>query len=225
MASLRSYLERTDSVAPLPGNAAVNVGRVNGFAVPSALMDFVHSDKFITIAFDPNGKVTLDVSLRKMLYHAGRMAPGLDGVRRSRAVWVSNTKKRSGEVERAFLASFPESVPDHEAGRRHSHKLFLDGNVECEVWFRVYNRREDVSSMPHASFFIFDELLGANHEVFRMATTRVGLYPDKESGPGCVAEDGGGNRLVWAVSSSVGDAAYWKALDGYEGCVHVTRLS
>ena len=225
MASFRSYLERTDSVAPFSGSAAVGADRVNGFAVPPAVMDFVHSDKFITIAFDPKGKVTLDVSLRKMVYHAGRMTTDRDGVRRSRAVWVSNTRKRSDEVEKAFLASFPDSIPDREAGRKRSYKLFLDGNVECEVWFRVYNRREDVSSMPHASFFIFDELLGANHEVFRMATTRIGLYPDRMSGPGCIADDGSSNRLVWGVSSSAGDASYWNALAEYEGCVHVTRLS
>lgn len=205
-------------------NRCSGLGGAGAPAFSPSVMDFVHSNKFITIAFDPRGEITLEVSLQKMLRHAQLMAPGRDGVRRSRAVWVSNARKPSSEIEKAFLASFPESVPDRQADRSRSHKLCLDGNVECEVWFRVYNRREDVSVMPHASFFIFDELLGANHEVFRMATTRIGLYPDRESGPGCVADDGGGNGLVWGVSSSAGDAPYWKALNDYEGCVHVARF-
>ena len=205
-------------------NLCSDLGCADCSGLSPSVMDFVHSDKFITIAFDPRGEITLGVSMQKMLHHARRMAPGRDGVRRSRAVWVSNDEKRSSEIEKTFLVSFPESVPVREAGRGHSHKLRLDGGGECEVWFRAYNRREDVSAMPHASFFIFDELLGANHEVFRMATTRIGLYPDRESGPGCVAEDGGDNRLVWGVSSSAGDAPYWKALEGYEGCVHVARF-
>ena len=80
--------------------------------------------------------------------------------------------------------------------------------------------------MPHASFYIFDELIGVNGEVLTMAAHRVGLYPDKTNGPGCVTEDGKKNKIVWGVCSTPnGDASYWNDLiANNEGFIHVTRL-
>ena len=80
--------------------------------------------------------------------------------------------------------------------------------------------------MPHASFYIFDELVGVNGEVLNMATSRVGLYPDKRNGPGCVTEDGKKKKIVWGVSSTPnGDAPYWNNfIANNDGFVHMTRL-
>ena len=211
-----------NGVKPLNGRAGGGAAQVNGFDVPPDLQAFVHSDVFMTIAIDPARTFTLEVNIAKLIFHAKRMAPERDGIRRSRAVWVSSAQERLSEIEEAFL----EALPDCEIGKGHTFFAPFGDDVECEVLFRVYNRHEDISSMPHASFYIFDELVGVNGEVLNMATSRVGLYPDKRNGPGCVTEDGRKNKIVWGVSSTQnGDAPFWNDfIAKNDGFVHVTRL-
>ena len=199
---------------------------VNGFDVPSNLMEFVHSDKFITFVIDPEKSITPEINLAKLNFHAKRMAPERDGIRRSRAVWVSNNQERSEELEKTFREALPDSSRDNVIGRTHTYTAHFDRDVECEILFRVYNKHEDVSSMPHASFYIFDNLLGVNSEVFRMSASRVGLYPDRKNGPGCVTEGGKRNEIVWGVTNTLNvDAPYWDDLiASNDGFIHVTRL-
>lgn len=226
MAISKAASDSLNGVKPLSGRTGGGMAPMNGLHVPPNLREFVHSDMFMTFALDPAKSVTPDVIVAKLYFHAKRMAPERDGIRRSRAVWVSNTEERLGEIEGAFLKELPGSIPDRETGRDHTFTAPFGDDVECEVLFRVYNKNEDVSAMPHASFYIFDELIGVNGEVLTMATSRVGLYPDKRNGPGCVTEDGKKNKIVWGVSSTPnGDASYWDDLiTNNDGFVHVTRL-
>ena len=222
MAMSKAARDSLNGAKPLSGRAGGGAAPANGFDVPSNLQAFVHSDVFMTVAIDPAKTFTLEVNIAKLLFHAKRMAPERDGIRRSRAVWVSSAQERLSEIEEAFL----EALPDCEIGKGHTFFAPFGDDVECEVLFRVYNKHEDVSVMPHASFYIFDEFIGANGEVLTMATSRVGLYPDKTNGPGCVTEDGKRNKIVWGVCSTPnGDASYWNELIAdNEGFVHVTRL-
>ena len=226
MTTSNAALEGPRSAKPLSGRAGGGAASVNGFDVPPNLMEFVHSDKFLTLAIDPAKTITPDINMAKMAFHAKRMAPEHDGIRRSRAVWVSNTQERLSEIEEAFLEAFLGSVPEREIGAEHTFIAPFGDDVDCEVLFRVYNKHEDVSSMPHASFYIFDDLLNADSEVFLMSANRIGLYPDRKNGPGCVTEDGERNKIVWAVSStSNGDASYWDNLiENNDEVVHMTRL-
>ena len=226
MTTSNAALEVPRSAKLLSSQEGDGATMVNGFDVPSNLMEFVHSDKFLTLAVDPAKTITPEISMAKLLFHAKLMAPERDGIRRSRAVWVSNTQERLREIEEAFLKAFPGSVPDCEIGRDHTFTLLLGDDVECEILFRVYNKHEDVSSMPHASFYIFDDLLNADSEVFLMSASRIGLYPDRKNGPGCVTEDGERNKIVWAVSSTPnGEASYWDNLiANNDEVVHMTRL-
>ena len=226
MAVSKTAHDSLNGVKPLNGRAGGGAAQVNGFDVPPNLQAFVHSDMFMTLVFDPEKSMTPDVIVAKLHFHAERMAPEHDGIRRSRAVWVSSTQERLNEIEEAFLEAFPGSVPDSKIGADHTFIAPFGDDVDCEVLFRVYNKHEDVSSMPHASFYIFDELIGVNGEVLTMAAHRVGLYPDKTNGPGCVTEDGKKNKIVWGVCSTPnGDASYWNDLiANNEGFIHVTRL-
>ena len=226
MTTSNAALEGPRSAKPLSGRAGGGAASVNGFDVPPNLMEFVHSDKFITFVIDPEKSITPEINLAKMAFHAKRMAPERDGIRRSRAVWVSNTQERLSEIEEAFLEAFLGSVPEREIGAEHTFIAPFGDDVDCEVLFRVYNKHEDVSSMPHASFYIFDNLLGVNSEVFRMSASRVGLYPDRKNGPGCVTEGGKRNKIVWGVTNTLNvDAPYWDDLiANNDGFVHVTRL-
>ena len=226
MTTSNATLEGPSGTKQISGRAGGGAAQVNDFDVPPNLKEFVHSDKFITFAIDPAKTITLEISMAKLFFHAKRMAPERDGVRRSRAVWVSNTQERLSEIEEAFLEVFPCSVPDSEIGRDHTFTAPFGDDVECEVLFRVYNKHEDISVMPHASFYIFDDLLEANGDVFRMSAHRVGLYPDKRNGPGCITEDGKRNKIVWGGTNTInGDAPYWEDLiANNDGFVHVTRL-
>ena len=226
MTTSHAALEGPRSPKPLSGQEGDGATMVNGFDVPSNLMEFVHSDVFMTLAIDPAKTFMPEVNIAKLFFHAKRMAPERDGIRRSRAVWVSNTQERLNEIEEAFLEAFPGSVPDRKIGADHTFIAPFGDDVDCEVLFRVYNKHEDVSVMPHASFYIFDNLLGVNSEVFRMSASRVGLYPDKRNGPGCVTEGGKRNKIVWGVTNTLNvDAPYWDDLIAdNEGFLHVTRL-
>ena len=226
MAISKAAHDSLNGVKPLSARTGGGVASVNGFDVPPNLREFVHSEKFITFAIDPAKTITLEISMAKLLFHAKRMAPEHDGIRRSRAVWVSNTQERLSEIEEAFLEVFPCSVPDSEIGRDHTFTAPFGDDVECEVLFRVYNKHEDISVMPHASFDIFDDLLEANGDVFRMSAHRVGLYPNKADGPGCFTEDGKANNIVWGATSSLnGDASYWNDLiANNDGFLHLARL-
>lgn len=214
-----------NGVKPLHGRAGGGAAQVNGFDVPSNLQAFVHSDKYLTLAIDPEGLIAPEVSVAKLHFHAKRMAPGHDGMKRSRAVWVSKTRERLEELEEAFLEACPSSVPDCEFGRAHTFFAPFGRDVDCEVLFRVYEKPEDASRMPSASFFIFDDFYEAGAEVFGWAANRVGLYPDQESGPGCVTEDGRRNRIIWGIARSSWGIHY---LDGMkadlEDHVHLTKL-
>ena len=227
MAMSKPARDSLNGAKPLSGRAGGGAAQVNGFDVPPNLQAFVHSDVFMTLAIDPAKTFMPEVNIAKLIFHAKRMAPERDGIRRSRAVWVSSAQERLSEIEEAFLEAFPGSVPDSKIGADHTFIAPFGDDVDCEVLFRVYNKHEDVSVMPHASFYIFDELIGVNGEVLTMATSRVGLYPDKRNGPGCVTEDGKRNKIVWGVCSTPnGDASYWNDLIAdNEGFVHVTRLS
>ena len=225
MAVSKAAHDSLNGIKPLNGRAGGGAAPVNGFNVPSNLQEFVHSDKYLTLAIDPEGLITPEVSIAKLRFHAQRMALGHDGIRHSRAVWVSKTKERLEELEEAFLEACPGSAPDCEFGRAHTFTAPFGRDVDCEVLFRVYERSDDASRMPPASFFIFDDFYKAGAEVFGWAANRVGLYPDRESGPGCVTEDGKRNRIIWGIARSSWGIHY---LDGMkadlEDHVHLTKL-
>ena len=111
MTNSHAALEGPISDKPLSSQEGGGATMVNGFDVPPNLQAFVHSDMFMTPAIDPAKTFMPAVNIAKLLFHAKRMAPEHDGIRRSRAVWVSNTQERLSEIEEAFLEAFPGSVP------------------------------------------------------------------------------------------------------------------
>ena len=99
MAVSKAAHDSLNGVKPLNGRAGGGAAQVNGFDVPPNLQAFVHSDMFMTLVFDPEKSMTPDVIVAKLHFHAERMAPEHDGIRRSRAVWVSSTQERLNEIE------------------------------------------------------------------------------------------------------------------------------
>ena len=139
MTTSNATLEGPNGTKQISGRAGGGAAQVNGFDVPPNLQAFVHSDMFMTLVFDPEKSMTPDVIVAKLHFHAKRMAPEHDGIRRSRAVWVSSTQERLSEIEEAFLEAFPGSVPDSKVGAEHTFIAPFGDDVDCEVLFRVYN--------------------------------------------------------------------------------------
>lgn len=196
------------------------------FEVIGSLDDFFYSEKFISLVVGPIGSTKTTAGIMKILHHAAQMAPCKDGIRRSKAVWVRNTRE---QLRDTTLPDFLKWLPDGIAGTylKTEYKFFMKlGDVECEVLFRGLDDANDVRRLLslNASFFIFDEFREIHKDIFETAQGRVGRYPDKMmNGVGCVTDDGRPNKLVWGMSNPPDQDTYWEELlTNPPANVHVT---
>ena len=83
------------------------------FEVIESLDGFFYTSKFIALAVGPVGSTKTTAGIMKILYHAGQMAPCQDGVRRSRAVWVRNTREQLRDTS---IPDFLKWIPDGVMG-------------------------------------------------------------------------------------------------------------
>ena len=190
------------------------------FKPPQSLLRFFTSDKFIALQLGPVGSTKTSAGIMKIAYHAQLMHPCRDGIRRSRAVWVRNTR------EMLFDTSIPDFLkwfPDGLAGTwmKTDRKFLLKfGDVECEVLFRGLDDANDVRRLLslQASFAIFDEFREINPDVFSTMQGRLGRYPDKMLVPpvpgkhngGCIKDDGTSNAHLWGMSNPPDADTFWE---------------
>lgn len=199
------------------------------FEVIESLDGFYFSDKFISLVVGPIGSVKTTAGIMKILYHASRMAPGKDGVRRSKAVWVRNTREQLRDTS---IPDFLKWIPDGVMGAflKTEYKFQIRvGDIDCEVLFRGLDESKDVRRLLslNASFFIFDEFREIHQDIFETAQGRVGRYPDMSLVPhnpewgldekgnpigGCVTDDGKPNKHVWGMSNPPDVDTYWEDL-------------
>ena len=197
------------------------------FEVIKSLDSFFYSEKFISLACGPIGSVKTTAGIMKILYHAGQMAAGKDGKRRSRAVWVRNTREQLRDTS---IPDFLKWLPDGVAGTfmKTEYKFLISlGDIECEVLFRGLDDANDVRRLLslNASFFIFDEFREIHPDIFETAQGRVGRYPDGMLVPhrpewgldhkgnqieGCVTDEGKPNKFVWGMSNPPDMDSYWE---------------
>ena len=153
--------------------------------------------------------------IMKILHHASQMAPCKDGIRRSRCVWVRNTREQLRDTS---IPDFMKWLPDGVAGAflKTEYKYVLKlGDVECEVLFRGLDDANDVRRLLslQASFFIFDEFREIHPDIFNAAQGRLGRYPDKMmNGVGCVTDDGRPNLHLWGMSNPPDVDTFWETL-------------
>ena len=79
------------------------------FEVIKSLDEFFYSEKFISLAVGPVGSTKTTAGIMKILHHAARMAPCKDGIRRSRAIWVRNTREQLRDTS---IPDFLKWIPD-----------------------------------------------------------------------------------------------------------------
>jgi hypothetical protein len=196
------------------------------FEVIESLDDFFYSDKFISLAVGPVGSTKTTAGIMKILHHAAQMAPDKNGVRKSRAIWVRNTREQLRDTS---IPDFLKWIPDGVMGSflKTEYKFVIKvGDIECEVLFRGLDDANDVRRLLslQASFFIFDEFREIHPDIYNAAQGRVGRYPDKMmNGVGCKTDDGRANAHLWGMTNPPDQDTFWEELltDPPEN-VHVT---
>lgn len=185
------------------------------FEVIKSLDDFFYSEKFISLAVGPVGSTKTTAGIMKILHHAALMAPCKDGIRRSRAIWVRNTREQLRDTS---IPDFLKWVPDGIMGTflKTEYKFVIKvGDIECEVLFRGLDDANDVRRLLslQASFFVFDEFREIHPDIYNAAQGRIGRYPDKMmNGVGCQTDDGEPNMHLWGMTNPPDMDTFWETL-------------
>jgi hypothetical protein len=199
------------------------------YSPPKSVEGFLLDDHFISLICGPIGSTKTTGAIMKIAYHAARMAPCIDGVRRSRCIWVRNTREQLRDTS---IPDFLKWYPNGMAGLYHKTEMrfvLKFGDVECEVLFRGLDDTDDVRRLlsVQASFIVFDEFREINQQIFEQAQGRTGRYPDKMMVPprpewgvddkghpigGCVTDDGKPNKHVWGASNPPDLDTFWEEL-------------
>lgn len=198
-------------------------GKKYCFSTPSTYFIARYKDS----VFVTGNSTKTSASLAKIAYHAARMAPCKDGIRRSRCVWVRNTKEQLRDTS---IPDFLKIYQDGVAGTfyKTEYRFVLQFNdVECEVLFRGLDDPDDVRRLLslQTSFAVLEEFREHNKDIFEALQGRLGRYPDgmmvahrpewgvdKKGNPvqGCVTEDGQPNAHLWGASNPPDMDTFWE---------------
>lgn len=197
------------------------------YTPPLSLEPFVFSDNFMNFVVGPVGSTKTTGGIMKIAYHAKRMAACTDGIRRSRYVWVRNTREQLRDTSIPdFLKWYKPGIAGDFFKTEYRFILRFD-DVESEILFRGLDGPEDVRRLLslQVSGFIFEEFREIKQEIFEAAQGRVGRYPDKllvppreqwgvdEKGDpigGCVTDDGSHNKRIWGMSNPPDMETFWE---------------
>ena len=69
---------------------------------PMSVQGFLSSENFVSLIVGPVGSTKTSAGIMKIAYHAKQMAKGRDGVRRSRCVWIRNTRQMLLDWEKRY---------------------------------------------------------------------------------------------------------------------------
>lgn len=92
---------------------------------PGTVAPFLLGEKFVELIVGPLGSTKTTGGIMKIAYHAAKMAPGKDGIRRSRAVWVRNCYDPETEIltERRGWVRFDDLRPDDAVATRYGDRM------------------------------------------------------------------------------------------------------
>jgi len=194
---------------------------------PPSTVPFLTSESFISLIIGPVGSTKTTASIMKIAYHASRMAKSRDGVRRSRAVVVRNTREQLRDTTIPdFMKWFPDGIAGSYLKTEYKYTLKFD-DVECEVLFRGLDDANDTRRLLslQASFGVLDEFREINPQIFEALQGRLGRYPDgmmvehrpewgidSKGNPiqGCVTDDGKPNAHLWGATNPPDMDTFWE---------------
>jgi hypothetical protein len=179
---------------------------------PKSVEGYIKSEKFISLIVGPVGSGKTTASIFKILYHAARMKPQEDGVRRSRCVVVRNTMDQLKDTTIPSIQTwFPPEVAHY--AKTDKKMLIRLGDVELELLFRALDDADDVRKLLslEISFAFMDEFREIPSAIYDAIQGRVGRYPSKAKG-GCVKEDGSPNHHVFGSTNPPDFGTHWEEL-------------
>lgn len=183
------------------------------YTPPPSAKNFLTSEAFISLIVGPVGSTKTTAGIMKIAYHAAQMAKCRDGIRRSRAIWVRNTREQLRDT------SIPDVLrwyPDGQAGSylKSEYKFTLRfDDVECEILFRGLDDSDDVRRLLslQASFGVLDEFREINPDIFNALQGRLGRYPSKlDNNVGCVTDAGKSNAHIWGMTNPPDMDTFWE---------------
>jgi hypothetical protein len=183
------------------------------YTPPKSVEPFLQSEAFVSLIVGPIGSTKTTAGLIKIPYHASRMAKCRDGVRRSKAIVVRNTRE---QLRDTTIPDFLKWFPDGVAGtfmKSEMKFLMRFDDVECEILFRGLNDADDVKRLLslNTSFGVLDEFREINPEIFSQLQGRLGRYPSKiDNGVGCVTDDGRQNKFLWGMTNPPDMDTFWE---------------
>lgn len=162
-------------------------------------------------------------ALMKIAYEARRIAPCKDGIRRSRAAVIRNTRQMLWDTT---IPDFLKWFPDGAAGvlmKTESKFLLRFDDVECEVLFRGLDDANDTRRLLslQLTFGVMDEFREINPDIYNALTGRLGRYPDKSmNGVGpceLVRQPDGSTKpvqihKVWGATNPPDADTFWERL-------------
>lgn len=183
------------------------------YTPPLSAAGFLVDQSFISLIVGPVGSTKTTAAIMKIAYQAKLMAPSADGIRRSRAVWVRNTREQLRDTSIPdFLRWFPDGIAGVYEKTNYNFSLRFD-DVECQVMFRGLDDANDIRRLLslQMSFGILDEFREINPGIFDALQGRLGRYPSKlENGVGCVTDTGAPNMHLWGASNPPDMDTFWE---------------
>jgi hypothetical protein len=197
------------------------------YNAPLSVQGFLQATAFVSLIMGPVGSTKTTAGIMKIAYMAKRMAACTDGIRRSKCIWIRNTRE---QLKDTSIPDFLKWYPDGQAGTyektRMSFMLRFD-DVECEVLFRGLDDANDVRRVLslQASFAVMDEFREIHKDIFEAVQGRLGRYPDGMLVPhrpewglddkgnpvqGCVTDDGKPNKHIWGMSNPPELGSFWE---------------
>lgn len=182
---------------------------------PFSVVPFLTSTKFANFIVGPVGSTKTTAALIKLSYEAKKVKACPDGIRRSRAAVIRNTRQMLWDTT---IPDFIKWYPDGEAGileRTNSKFVMKFDDVECEVLFRGLDDANDVRRLLslQLTFGIMDEFREINPDIYNALTGRLGRYPDKTmNGVGACDDQGNQVHKVWGATNPPDMDTFWETL-------------
>ena len=182
---------------------------------PLSVVPFLTSNKFANFIVGPVGSTKTTASLIKISYEAKKVKACPDGIRRSRAAVIRNTRQMLWDTT---IPDFLKWYPDGEAGlleKTNSKFLLKFDDVECEVLFRGLDDANDARRLLslQLTFGIMDEFREINPDIYNALTGRLGRYPDKTmNGVGACDDNGEQIHKVWGATNPPDMDTFWEGL-------------
>jgi hypothetical protein len=179
-----------------------------------SLAAFFASDAFVSLVSGPVGSGKSSAAMVKIAWHAAKMKPQADGIRRSRCVVVRNTRPMLiDSTLKTFLEWFPDGVMGRWVSKTTLEFLLEFGDVECEVMFRGLDQADDVRRLlsTEVTFGVLDETREIHPDIYAALKGRVGRYPSINRG-GCLTEDGKEAKHIWGATNAPTVDTFWANL-------------